>query len=109
MMIMVYETLMDNILLLLIISINIYLWLNRIRIIKIPFRNMNGIADCFDMCYYIKSYCIEFYDKKNGLEFSCGKGEDHNFTDEIGESQYALPNDMCICLYDPNNINIEQF
>jgi hypothetical protein len=98
-----------NLLLLVVIGINMYLWSTRIRIIKIPFKNVGEIADCYDMCYYIKSFCIEFYDKNSGLEFSCGKGEVHNFTDKIGDTQYALPGDMCVCLYDPFSINREPF
>ena len=81
----------------------------RIRIILIPFKKSKYIVDCYDVCYSNKAYCIEFYDRVNGLEYSCGKGEGKYFEDRMGGSQYAVPGDMCLCLYDPGSPNMDPF
>ena len=86
-----------------------YEWFYKMRIMYIPFTNLNNEADCYDVCYFNKAYCLEFYDLTNGLEYSCGKGEDKYFNDTIGGSQYAIPGDKCVCLYDPNIPNIDPF
>ena len=88
--------------------INYFIY-NPTRILFVPFQNINGIADCYDMCYYKHSFCIEFYSKSNGLEYSCGKGEKLNFTDKLNQSQFARPGDICICLQDPTLKNIDPF
>ena len=105
-----------NLYLMLILAIyNLYLILiinqvNQVKIIHIKLdTSIINVSDCYDMCYYNKSYCIEFYDKDNGMEYSCGRGENILFNDTLNEGQYATDGDMCICLYDIKLINTNPF
>tara|TARA_B110000208_G_scaffold173183_1_gene216788 strand:- start:1842 stop:2270 length:429 start_codon:yes stop_codon:yes gene_type:complete len=80
---------------------------NSIDIKKIVFTRNNVDksinSDCFDVCFYNKGYCLEFYDKESGLEIPCGKGENKNFQDKyIDSSQFSNLGDLCICLI-PND------
>ena len=84
--------------------------LNQVKMIHITLdTSIINISDCYDMCYYNKSYCIEFYDKDNGMEYSCGRGENILFNDSLNEGQYATDGDICICLYDRKLINTNPF
>ena len=59
-----------------ILNLILNLNLNQVKIIHITLDTaIINVSDCYDMCYYNKSYCIEFYDKDNGMEYSCGRGK----------------------------------
>jgi len=46
---------------------------------------------------------MEFYDKTNGLEVSCGKGESRRYDDaHISSKQYSKLGDQCVCLVSNN-------
>ena len=90
--------------------ININQDINQVKIIHIKLdTSLYNVSDCYDMCYYNKSYCMEFYDKHNGMEYSCGRGENIHFNDTLNEGQYATDGDTCICLYDKQIINTDPF
>ena len=81
-----------------------------VKIIHVRFdKQMKDCADCFDVCYSKGAYCFEFYDKRTGLEFPCGKGESRDFPDRVGYKQYAEYGDICVCLHDPNHPNVTPF
>ena len=81
-----------------------------VKIMHVRFdKEMKDCADCYDVCYSKGAYCIEFYDKRTGLEVPCGRGEGRDFPDRLGYGQYAEHGDVCVCLHDSNNPNVTPF
>ena len=97
----------SNILFNLILLIFILTNQNKLDIVRIPFtrRNIDSTinSDCYDVCYSNNGYCLEFYNKVNGLEVNCGHGESKKYTDKIiTNKQYSKLGDLCICIISNN-------